>query len=251
MENIKKIIDKFLAPYKKEDFFLGAILTGSYATGNNDINSDIDIFIITKDSTLWRERGNRLVDGYMVEYFINPLRQVVKESEEGFATGNIATTLMFAGSVLLEDTDGIVASLIERAKNDLNKPVAPASGFRWNSNCYTVWHSFTQLDEKHTKGVDIDFTYNIFLTNVISAHFANSGIPALSLHKIERILADHQYADRYNARLPEKEFCEKLEKCFGQKDYHKKYLRAKELYGYFMARNSEFDINNYSFRSSI
>ena len=46
-------------------------------------------------------------------------------------------------------------------------------------------------------------------------------------------------------------FCEKLVKCFDEKDYHKKYLCAKELYDYYMAQNSNFDINNYSFRSSI
>ena len=252
MENIKKIIASFLQDYKNEDYFIGAILTGSYATGNNDINSDIDIFIITKDSTPWRERGNRLIDGYMVEYFINPLRQVVKEFDEGFATGNIATTLMFAGSVILRDTDGIVTGLVERAKSELGKPIASASGFKWNSNCYNVWHSFTQLDAKYIKGADIDFTYNIFLTNIISAHFSNRGIPGLSMHKIERILTDEQYRKKYNnARLPEREFCEKLVKCFDEKDYHKKYLCAKELYVYYMAQNSNFDINNYSFRSSI
>ena len=38
MENIKKIIASFLQDYKNEDYFIGAILTGSYATGNNDIN---------------------------------------------------------------------------------------------------------------------------------------------------------------------------------------------------------------------
>ena len=32
-------IEKFLDEYKNEDYFLGAILTGSYATGNNDQNS--------------------------------------------------------------------------------------------------------------------------------------------------------------------------------------------------------------------
>ena len=46
MEKWELIIEKFLEQYKNEDYFLGAILTGSYATGNNDVNSDIDIFIV-------------------------------------------------------------------------------------------------------------------------------------------------------------------------------------------------------------
>ena len=32
----------FLNEYKNENYFVGAILTGSYATGNQNINSDID-----------------------------------------------------------------------------------------------------------------------------------------------------------------------------------------------------------------
>ncbi len=44
-------IEKFLDKYKSEDYFLGAILTGSYATGNNNENSDIDIYIVTTDDT--------------------------------------------------------------------------------------------------------------------------------------------------------------------------------------------------------
>ena len=70
MEKWKFAIEKFLDDYKTEDYFVGAILTGSYATGNQSINSDIDIYIITKDDITWRERGNKLVNGYLIEYFI-------------------------------------------------------------------------------------------------------------------------------------------------------------------------------------
>ena len=71
MEKWQLAIENFLNDYKNEDYFVGAILTGSYATGNQNINSDIDIYIITKNDTTWRERGNKLVDGYLIEYFIN------------------------------------------------------------------------------------------------------------------------------------------------------------------------------------
>ena len=76
MSNWEIALEKFLDKYKNEDYFLGAILTGSYATGNYDENSDIDVFIVTKDTTGWRERGNVLIDGYLIEYFINPIKKV-------------------------------------------------------------------------------------------------------------------------------------------------------------------------------
>ena len=252
MEKWELVIEKFLEQYKNEDYFLGAILTGSYATGNNDVNSDIDIFIVTKDSTTWRERGNKLIDGYLIEYFINPVRQVLKEFEEGFIDNGIATTLIFAGSKILYDKDGTIEKLVNRAKNDLNKDLEPIPLFKWKMNCYTVWHSFYELNSKYIKNEDIDFTYNIFLNDIINSYFLNREIPLLPIHKIERILTDEEYRKKYNVRkLPDDLFIEKLLRCFNEKDYNKKFNYAKDLYDYYMKQNSNFDINNFSFRSDI
>ena len=49
MENWKNVLEKFLKEYKEKDYVIGAILCGSYATGNNTDRSDIDVHIITKD----------------------------------------------------------------------------------------------------------------------------------------------------------------------------------------------------------
>lgn len=252
MEKWELIIEKFLEQYKNEDYFLGAILTGSYATGNNDVNSDIDIFIVTKDSTTWRERGNKLIDGYMIEYFINPVRQVLKEFDDGFKDNAIATTLIFAGSKILYDKDGTIEKLVNRAKEDLNKDIEPIPDFKWKMNCYTIWHSFYELNSKYIKREDIDFTYNIFLNDVIEAYFLNNEIPLLPVNKIERILNDEEYRRKYNVKkLPDNEFIDNLLKCFNEKDYDKKFINAKELYVYYMNQNIKFDINNFTFRSDI
>lgn len=252
MEKWELVVEKFLEEYKNEDYFLGAILTGSYATGNNDINSDIDIFIVTKDSTTWRERGNKLIDGYLIEYFINPVRQVLKEFEEGFIDNAIATTLIFAGSKILYDKDGTIEKLVNRAKEDLNKDLEVIPEFEWKMNCYTIWHSFYELSSKYTKNEDIDFTYNIYLNDIIKSHFLNNEIPLLPVHKIEKILKDEEYRKRYNVKkLPDDIFIEKLLKCFNEKDYNKKFMCAKDLYDYYMKQNSNFDINDFSFRSDV
>ncbi len=252
MEKWELAVNKFLDQYKDEDYFLGAILTGSYATGNNDINSDIDIFIVTKDSTTWRERGNKLIDGYLIEYFINPVRQVLKEFEDGFANNHIASTLIFVGSKILYDKDGTIQKLIDRAKDDLSKGLSPIPEFKWKMNCYTVWHSFYELSSKYSKKEDIEFSYNIFLKDVIESHFLNNSIPVLPIHKVEKILTNEEYRRKYNVKeLPEETFVNKLLKCFIEKDYDNKYNYAKELYEYYMKVNSNFDINNFEYRSDI
>ena len=252
MKDWEVAINKFLDQYKDEDYFLGAILTGSYATGNNSVNSDIDVFIVTKDSTTWRQRGNKLVDGYLIEYFINPVRKVLKEFDEGFDNYHIATTLIFAGSKILYDKDGTIEKLVNRAKEDLNKELSPISLFKWKMNCYTVWHSFYELDSKYIRNEDIDFSYYLFLNDIINAHFLNNGIPLLPINKVEKIFTNEEYRNRYNViKLPEEEFINKLVKCFNEKDYNKKYECAKDLYNYYMEKNSQFDINNFEYRSDI
>ena len=81
MQTWELAVEKFLTKYKDEDYFLGAILTGSYATGNYDENSDIDIYIVTKNNVTWRERGNKNIDGFLIEYFINPKKKILSYFE--------------------------------------------------------------------------------------------------------------------------------------------------------------------------
>ena len=250
--NCEKALNKFIDQYKDEDYFLGAILTGSYATGNNTPNSDIDVFIVTKDSTTWRERGNKLIDGYLIEYFINPVRQVLKEFEEGFINNGIATTRIFVGSKILYDKEGTIEKLINIAKENINREIGPLAEFKKKMNNYTIWHSFYELTSKYERKEDIDFTYNIFLNNIIESYFLNKQIPLLPIHKIEKMLINEEYRKRYNVnKLPEDEFVNKLLNCFNEKDYNKRYEYAKELYNYYMEQNNDFDINDFSLRSEI
>ena len=252
MEKWECAVNNFLEQYINEDYFLGAILTGSYATGNNTPDSDIDIFIVTKDTTNWRERGNKLVDGYLIEYFINPVKQVLNEFDEGFENHKIATTLIFVGSKILYDKDGTIKKLVNIAKENLNKVPTPISEFEWKMNCYTVWHSFYELNSKYSNNKDIEFTYNMFLNDITKAYFLNNNLPLLPVHKIEKLLTNEEYRKKYNIQnLPDEIFINKLLKCFNEKDYNKKYEYAKNLYDYYMKKNSDFDINDFSLRSNI
>lgn len=249
MEKYQLAIEKFLDEYKNEDYFLGALLTGSYATGNYDKNSDIDIYIVTNNETKWRERGNKNIDGFIIEYFINPKQKILSYFEKELKDYHLSSTMMFVNGKILYDKDGSVKELINIAKNNFN--LSDIDDFKYKSNCYMVWDGFDELESKYNKKEDIDFTYNIFLQRVIEAYFYNKQIPSIPLNKIEKILKDKNYRSKYNIiKLPEQEFTSKLINCFNEKDYDKKYMYAKELYQYFLDEFQDFDINNFSLRSS-
>ena len=75
MEKWEKALSKFLERYENEDYYEGAIACGSYVSGNNNEFSDIDVHIVLKRGNEWRERGNLDVDGFLIEYFANPVNK--------------------------------------------------------------------------------------------------------------------------------------------------------------------------------
>lgn len=248
---MEEALEKFLSAYKDEDYFLGAILTGSYVTGNNTPNSDIDVYIVSKDDTPWRERGNKLVDGYLIEYFINPKWKILAYMESERKELAMSTTNIFINSKILYDKDGSVQELIDFANNSRNTiDEIEIDDFKYKSNCYSVWDAFDELEDKYKSHKDIDFSYYIFLERLIKGYFYNKKIPSFPLNKLESILMNGEYYKRYNInKMPDQKFINLLTNCFKEKGYDKKYINAKKLYEYFMSEFSDFNINDYSLRS--
>ena len=250
MEKWELAMNKFLESYKNEDYFVGAILTGSYATGNQNENSDIDLYIVTKDNVTWRERGNKLVDGYLIEYFINPIKMINQYMERELKNYHLSTTRIFANGKILIDKTGDVEKLVNQAKENLNKELDDLDDYTFKMNCYGVWDGFDELEEKYKRKEDIDFSYYIFIERLTNSYFQNSKLSSVPLNKIEYLLNDENYRNKYNMeKFPKNEFVELLLDCLNEKDYDKKFNCAKKLYEFFKKEFSNFDINNFSLRS--
>ena len=108
MENWKEALNKFLKKYLKEEYYEGAIACGSYVSGNNNKYSDIDVHIILKRGNEWRERGNLLVDDFLIEYFANPVNKYENYMEEELNELGNHTTMMFANGIIIDDKNGVV-----------------------------------------------------------------------------------------------------------------------------------------------
>ena len=69
---------------------------GSCAVGNDNKYSDIDIYIILNNKVKYRERGNLIIDGFLIEYFMNPISKVIdylKNDKRGHG-GSMANMLI-------------------------------------------------------------------------------------------------------------------------------------------------------------
>lgn len=98
---------------------VGIIASGSFAHGQLDKHSDIDVYLILAPGTDFRERGNTWISGVEIEYFFNPPEQIRayyrKEGDKPH-TAHIFTH----GRVVL-NRDPIVDELIQEAKEIMSR----------------------------------------------------------------------------------------------------------------------------------
>ena len=102
-DNWKTVLNKFLEKWKRKGYVEGAILTGSRVTSYFSKYSDIDVYIVLSEKIKWRERGNRIFDGFLIEYFANPPYQIRKYFVEEFKQNKYTTARMFVMGKILFD----------------------------------------------------------------------------------------------------------------------------------------------------
>ena len=145
MEKWEKALNKFLDRYRNEDYFEGAIACGSYVSGNNNEFSDIDVHLVLKRGNEWRERGNLEVDGFLIEYFANPVNKYERYMEEEQLERGNHTTMMFAKGVIVSDKNGEVKKLQDRAIEVSNVELPDINDFDLLASKYGCWDKLDEL----------------------------------------------------------------------------------------------------------
>ena len=119
-EKFEKALEKYVNKIKKNKNVIGILLSGSFVHSEPDKNSDLDVYVLTKDSK-FRERGNTWIDGVEIEYFFNPIKQVEEYFKKELKERGPHTSHMFVNSRILFKRGKELNRLIEEAKKVLNK----------------------------------------------------------------------------------------------------------------------------------
>ena len=235
----KLALNEFIKPYKDDKDVEAILLVGSYAVGNQNEYSDIDVYIILNDEVDYRERGNKLVEGYLIEYFMNPIYKVRGYLEEDVrGHGGSMANMLLHGQVLL-DKNGIVEILKEEAKQAIKKQ--PEKDIM---KYYACWHAF---DEYLAAKYHNELQYYLCLKYLVDCYLANNGYCILPEQKIERFFKDEDYRARYDiGAFPDNEFNQLVIKCFDIPGRH----NLKALYD-FVIEDGKFDINNFVYRGKL
>lgn len=191
-------LKKFLKSWEEKDYCLAAMVFGSYAVGNSDKHSDIDVNIILSDSVKWRERGNKIIDGVLIEYFANPVSWIKKYQKDNYADGNRITARMYGTGKIIFDKTSIAKKLQTESRKQMRKKFAKKDKTWIELKKYQMWDRFDELKAlKNNKCPSFNFVFHVSLLNILEtyAQFLGSDTPPVS--KLHRFISDETYRANY------------------------------------------------------
>lgn len=235
----KLALKKFIEPYLKDEEVEAILLVGSYAVNNQNQFSDIDVYIILNDNAEYRERGNKKIDDYLIEYFINPVhlvREYLQNDKRGH--GGSMANMLLKGKIII-DRHNIIPVLQKEAQ--IAKKIKPAKD---PMKYYACWHAF---DEYLAAAYHNELQYYLCLKYLVECYLANNGYCILPEQKIEKFFKDDKYRANYDiGDFPNNEFNHLVIKCFDYPNRH----NLQNLYNFVIA-DGQFDIQNFALRNQI
>ena len=198
MNTWQKAVQKFIEPWKKRSDVIGALVCGSFVSGLATKNSDIDIHIILSNKVNWRERGNKIVDGYMIEYFANPIKQIKKYQQEIFTDMRRTDARMFSSGIILFDKTGELIKFQKFSKKRMFTSFKAQSKFSIELSKYFLWDeadNLKDLYEQHSPGFSLFYYHLLEITIKTYAKFLKLEIAPPS--KLYRFLTDKNFCEKY------------------------------------------------------
>lgn len=208
MKDFELAVQKFLEPRKDRDEVIWAIICGSYVTWNPSEQSDIDLHILLDDSVDRRERWNTYVGDFLIEYFMNPIRQHYRYAEEDYEQRRIVNAHMFATWKIVFDKTGELQKLIDDMKEYTKKTYDPMNKISIELAKYWIRDMCDNLKEiHHGEGKDFAFVYHNFLWELFEKYSNFLQYRSIEVYKIYRFLSKESDRKKYDiADFPDQSF---------------------------------------------
>ncbi|TKC16749.1 nucleotidyltransferase domain-containing protein [Robertmurraya kyonggiensis] len=253
MSDWKVALEEFLKDWKDRDDVVGALVCGSYVTGNPSKRSDIDVHLILSEDADWRERGNQVVQGFLIEYFVNPPRQIREYFEDDFYSRRTMSMVQFMTGQTLFDKTGIIQELKDEAQEWINKEYGELNTTLLEMKKYAIWDALDNLkDCFEQERLDFQFVYYNSLAKLFSEYSQFLGLEAISFYQINSYLTDPTYLKKYlKKEFPDAEFKVGYVKALAEIDKQNMMKAYGVLVEHVLAKMGGFQIDGWKLRSSV
>ena len=239
MVNVEEIIEKFLTKwdYYNNEHVLGCFFYGSYLTGYNRKNSDIDLHIVLDDSNPKDlKRCNDIIDGKRIEYFEKPISDLYLTVENEFNNQNNASLSILGTSKIIFDKTGALEKLQQYTRFVFSKPLPPLDDEEAKENVSILNNRMEKLENSYLKDDPYFYhLYHVTLDKIRKFYHRLNGMPEVQTAKVFDVYQDERYrASFYKSKIPEPEFIEMYLDaiCDNTPDKESKLIKAQNLYNY-------------------
>ncbi len=245
--------DLFAEKWRNKKEVTGLLVAGSYITGNPSAHSDLDVCIVLKKGTKWRERGNEIVNGILVEYFANPPEQVEEYFKLDFQMGRRTMPHMYATGKIWFDKSGDLTNLKAQGKKEINKKFKPMNPFMLKTVKYLLWDSLDNLQEIYGKKTqDFEYVFFAHLQSVFNQYATFLQYGEVKAHKVYTFITDKKVQEKYNrTEFPDKLFVKNFVKCICEGRRETKIREITNLTKYVLNKMGGFEVDGFKFRSKI
>lgn len=169
---------EFLKEIDLKDDIIGVLACGSYITGHPSSHSDLDVHLILNEKVDYRERGNRIVDGLLIEYFANTPNQIRQYMEQDYNNITPMSLVQFRTGLIMMDTNGEVHKLKEEATKLLRKKYNDVSIIISEFTKYNLWDKLDDLKDLYELNrEDFDYVYYVNLNELLKVFYKLKKIP--------------------------------------------------------------------------
>jgi predicted nucleotidyltransferase len=249
----EKAVEEFLKEWKLKEAAIGVLICGSYVTGDPSNRSDIDLHIILSDKVDWRERGNKYVNGYLIEYFANPPKQIRKYFQEDFNDHRTMAMVQFITGEIIRDDTGMIKKLKEEAKAWLSKKYEPLHETILEVKKYAIWDSLDNLNDCYEQNrSDFSFVYFNSLNFLFSEYCSVLGLEQIPAYQIGTYLTDPNFKRKYiKETFPDQVFSEIFVKALHIKEENCMTASYEKLANHVLNAMGGFCIDGWKVKSKV
>ena len=251
MEKWEKALNVFLESWKERDDVIGAIVCGSYVTGNPSLHSDIDVHIILSDDAQWRERGNTIVDGYLIEYFANSPKQIKKYFEEDYKSLTPHSMVQFLTGKIIFDNYNEVIKLKNEARIWFNKEYNELDDISVEMIKYYLWDTLDNLLDCYEQNrLDFEFVYYNSLKILFEEYSRYLRTEIIPFYQISRYISDPYFIKKYlTASFPDEYFANEFLHSLNNNEKEEQIKLFAKLTNYVLDKMGGFNIDGWKLKS--
>lgn len=250
--NWEEKLSKFLDDFAYKDDVVGVLVCGSYITGNPSNHSDLDVHIILRDDVDYRERGNKIVDGLLIEYFSNPAKQVREYFKNDYKRFRTMSFVQFITGKIFLDKTGIVKELKEEAKTYFDKHFSDLDSSIDALSIYGMWDMLDDLkDGFENNKEDFDLIYYCNLDKLLTLYMKFIKYPYNTKSILGNITSEIVRKKYLLDELPDKEISELIKNCIILPSREERMNNYEKLTNKILDLCGGFDIDNFKYKSPV